>query len=274
VNAPVHIAIRSTPPRILDEVKEIWHHRELFYFLAWRDIKVRYKQTVLGVAWAVLQPLLSVIVSSLIFGRLAHMPSDGVAYPLFFFAGQLPWTLMSSGVGSSASSLVGSPSLVTKVYFPRMIIPGAAVLSGLIDSLISAVGLGFLMVRYGAPVSPRLLLLVPIVALILILSCAVGGWLSAVNVKYRDVRYVVPFFMQLWFFATPVIYPASLVPEKWRLLLAFNPMVGFIDAFRAACFGRPIDGVAFTISTAVTFAFLALATRTFRRIEQTFADYI
>jgi lipopolysaccharide transport system permease protein len=271
---PVHIAIRSTPPRIWDEVQEVWHHRELFYFLAWRDVKVRYKQTVLGVAWAVLQPLLSVIVSSLIFGRLAHIPSDGVAYPLFFFAGQLPWMLMSSGVAASSNSLVGSPSLVTKVYFPRMIIPGAAVLSGLVDSLISAVGLAFLMVRYGAPMSPRLLLLVPIVALILILSCAIGGWLAAVNVKYRDVRYIVPFFMQLWFFATPVIYPASLVPEKWRLLLAFNPMMGFIDAFRAACFGRPIDGASFAISTAVTFMFLALAARTFRRIEQTFADYI
>jgi lipopolysaccharide transport system permease protein len=274
LEAPVHIAIRSTPPRIWDEVREVWHHRELFYFLAWRDVKVRYKQTVLGVAWAVLQPLLSVIVSSLIFGRLAHMPSDGVAYPLFFFAGQLPWMLMSSGVGASASSLVGSPNLVTKVYFPRMIIPGAAVLSGLVDSLISAFGLAFLMVRYGAPVSPRLLLLAPIVVLILILSCAIGGWLAAVNVKYRDVRYIVPFFMQLWFFATPVIYPASLVPAKWRLLLAFNPMMGFIDAFRAACFGRPIDGVSFAISTVVTFMFLALAARTFRRIEQTFADYI
>ena len=272
--ASVHIAIRSTPPRIWDEVREIWHHRELFYFLAWRDVKVRYKQTVLGIAWAVLQPLLSVIVSSLIFGRLAHMPSEGVAYPLFFFAGQLPWMLMSSGVGASSSSLVGSPSLVTKVYFPRMIIPAAAVLSGLIDSLVSAVGLAFLMARYGAPISPRLLLLAPIVGLILILSCAVGGWLAAVNVKYRDVRYVVPFFMQLWFFATPVIYPASLVPEKWRLLLALNPMSGFIDAFRAACFDRPIDTVAFAISTAVTFMFLALAVRTFRRIEQTFADYI
>jgi homopolymeric O-antigen transport system permease protein len=272
--APVHIAIRSTPPRIWDELREVWHHRELFYFLAWRDVKVRYKQTVIGIGWAVLQPLLSVIVSSLIFGRLAHMPSDGVAYPLFFFAGQLPWMLMSSGVGASSSSLVGSPSLVTKVYFPRMIIPGAAVLSGLIDSLIATLGLAFLMVRYGAPISPRLVLLVPIVALILILSCAVGGWLAAVNVKYRDVRYVVPFFMQLWFFATPVIYPSSLVPDQWRLVLAFNPMVGFIDAFRATCFGRPIDGVALAISSVMTFTFLALATRTFRRIEQTFADYI
>ncbi len=272
--APVHIAIRSTPPRIWDEAQEIWHHRELFYFLAWRDVKVRYKQTVLGIAWAVLQPLLSVTVTSLIFGRLARMPSDGIAYPLFFFAGQLPWMLMASGVGASSSSLVGSPNLVTKVYFPRMIIPGAAVLAGLVDSLIAAVGLAFLMLRYGAPVSLRLLLLLPIVVLILSLSSAVGGWLAAVNVKYRDVRYVVPFFMQLWFFVTPVIYPASLVPERWRLLLALNPMAGFIDAFRAVCFGRPIDGVAFAISTAVTFMFLALAVRTFRRIEQTFADYI
>ena len=272
----MHIAIRSTPPRVRDELREVWHHRELFYFLAWRDVKVRYKQTVLGVAWAVLQPLLSVIVSSLIFGRLAHMPSDGVAYPLFFYAGNLPWMLMASGVGASASSLVGSPNLMTKVYFPRMIIPGAAVLSGLIDFLIASLGLVFLMARYGGQVSWQLLLLAPIVALILLLTCAVGGWLAAVNVKYRDVRYVVPFFMQLWFFATPVIYPASLVPEKWRLLLAFNPMVGFIDAFRAACFGRPIDGFTLAIAARrlVTVGFLALATRTFRSIEQTFADFI
>jgi lipopolysaccharide transport system permease protein len=272
--APVHIAIRSTAPRVRDELREVWHHRELFYFLAWRDVKVRYKQTVLGVAWAVLQPLLSVVVSTLIFGRLAHMPSEGVGYPLFFYAGNLPWMLMAAGVGASASSLVGSPNLITKVYFPRMIIPGAAVLSGLIDFVIAGVGLVFLMARDGGVVSWHLLLLLPIVALVLLLTCAVGGWLAAINVKYRDVRYVVPFFMQLWFFATPVIYPATLVPPKWRVLLAFNPMVGYIDAFRAACLGRPIDFVTFGIAISVTGGFLALAARTFRSVEQTFADYI
>jgi lipopolysaccharide transport system permease protein len=270
----VHIAIRPTPPRIFDELREVWDHRELFYFLAWRDVQVRYKQTVLGVAWAVLQPLLAVIVSSLIFGRLAHMPSDGVPYPLFFYAGNLPWVLMASGVGASAASLVGSPNLITRVYFPRMIIPAAAVLSGLIDFFIAAAGLGFLMVRYGISPSWQLLLAAPVLGLILLLTCAVGGWLAAVNVKYRDVRYVVPFFMQIWFFATPVIYPASLVPPQWRVLLALNPMVGFIDAFRAACFGRPFDGVTFAIATAVTFALLTLAIRTFRSVEQTFADFI
>jgi len=271
---PVHIAIRSTPPRLRDELDELWHHRELFYFLAWRDVKVRYKQTVLGVAWAVIQPLLTVVVFTLFFGRLAHIPSDGVPYPLFAYAGILPWTLLAAGVGASASSLVGSPSLVTKVYFPRMIIPGAAVLSGLVDFLIAGVGLGVLMVRYGAHASWHLLLVVPIVALILLLTCAVGGWLAAVNVKYRDVRYVVPFFMQIWMFASAVMYPASLVPQKWRLLMAFNPMAGFIEAFRAACFGRPVDGLPLTMSVLVTLACLAIAARTFRNIEQTFADFI
>ena len=270
----VHIAIRPTPPRILDELREVWEHRELFYFLAWRDVQVRYKQTVLGVAWAVLQPLLAVIVSSLIFGRLAHMPSDGIPYPLFFYAGNLPWMLIASGVGASAASLVGSPNLITRVYFPRMIIPGAAVLSGLVDFLIAGVGLVFLMVRYRISPSWHLLLVAPVLGLILLLTCAVGGWLAAINVKYRDVRYVVPFFMQIWFFVTPVIYPASLVPPQWRVLLALNPMAGLIDAFRAACFGRPFDSVTFVISTAVTFALLALAVRTFRSIEQTFADFI
>ena len=270
----VHIAIRPKPPRIVDELREVWDHRELFYFLAWRDVQVRYKQTVLGVAWAVLQPLLAVVVSSLIFGRLAHMPSDGIAYPLFFYAGNLPWILMASGVGSSAASLVGSPNLITRVYFPRMIIPAAAVLSGLIDFLIAAAGLVFLLVRYHTAPSWRLLLVAPVLGLILLLTCAVGGWLAAINVKYRDVRYVVPFFMQIWFFATPVIYPASLVPPQWRVLLALNPMVGLIDAFRAACFGRPFDWMTFLIATVVTFALLTLAIRTFRSVEQTFADYI
>jgi lipopolysaccharide transport system permease protein len=269
-----HIAIRPTLPSLRDELREIWTHRELFYFLAWRDIKVRYKQTLLGVAWAILQPVLTMVVFTLFFGRLAHMPSDGVPYPLFAYAGILAWTLMAAGVGASASSIVGSPTLVTKVYFPRMIIPGAAVLAALVDFVIAGGGLVFLMVRYGVAISPHMLLAVPLVALMFVLTCAVGGWLSALNVKYRDIRYIVPFFMQLWMFATPVIYPASLVPGKWRVVLALNPMAGFIDAFRNACFGRPIDPFGLITSTAVTAAMLLLAVRTFRGVEQTFADYI
>ncbi len=272
--ATVHIAIRSTPPRLRDELSEVWHHRELFYFLAWRDVKVRYKQTVLGVLWAILQPIMTMGVFTLFFGRLAHMPSDGVAYPLFSYAGILPWTLMAAGVGASSSSLVGNPNLITRVYFPRMIIPGAAVLSALVDFLIAAVGLSILMVRYGVHPGWSLAIVAPIVFLIVILSSAVGGWLAAVNVKYRDVRYVVPFFMQIWFFATPVIYPASIVPERWRPWLALNPMVGLVDAFRAACFGRPIDVLGFSIATIVTVAMLVLAVRMFRSVEQTFADFI
>ena len=210
----IHIAIRSTRPQLSAELRELWEHRELFYFLAWRDIKVRYKQTVLGIAWAVLQPAMTMIVFTLFFGKLARVPSDGVAYPLFAYAGILPWTLMAAGVGASSGSVVGSPNLITKVYFPRMIIPGAAVLSGLVDFLIAAVGLALLMARYGGHVSWTLVGLVPVVGLILLLAAGVGGFLAAVNVKYRDVRYIVPFFMQLWMFATPVIYSASLVPAR------------------------------------------------------------
>ncbi len=272
--SPIHISIRATPPTLASELEELWHHRELFYFLAWRDIKVRYKQTLLGVAWAFLQPLLTMVVFTLFFGRLAKVPSDGIAYPLFAYAGILPWTLMASGVGASAGSVVGSPNLVTKVYFPRMIIPAAAVLSGIVDFAIAGIGLVFLMVRFGAHPSPGILALLPIVALMVLLTSAVGGWLAAINVKYRDVRYVVPFFMQLWMFATPVIYPSSLVPATWRPLLALNPMAGFIEAFRSACFGRPFDLASLATSTIVTVIALLVAMRTFRSVEQTFADYI
>jgi homopolymeric O-antigen transport system permease protein len=270
----IHIPIRPTPPSVQFELSELWHHRELFYFLAWRDIKVRYKQTVLGVAWAVLQPLSTMLVFTLFFGKLAHVPSDGVAYPLFAYAGILPWTLFASGVAASATSLVGSPNLITKVYFPRMIIPGAAVLSGVADFLIASVGLGYLMLRYGGHLSWNVVALVPVVALILLLASGVGGWLSAINVKYRDVRYIVPFLMQLWMFTTPIIYSTTLIPPKWRFVMALNPMASFIDAFRSVCFGRALDWTGLATSTIVTAGVLLLAMRTFRNLEQSFADYI
>ena len=228
----------------------------------------------LGVAWAVLQPALTMIVFTLFFGKLARVPSDGIAYPLFAYAGILPWTLMASGVGASSGSVVASPSLITKVYFPRMIIPGAAVLSGLIDFLIAGVGLALLMMRYGGHVSWTLVGLAPVVALILLLAAGVGGFLAAINVKYRDVRYIVPFFMQLWMFATPVIYSASLVPARWRVFLALNPMASFVEAFRASCFGKPLDWTGIGLSTLVTLTVVVVAVRAFRSVEQTFADYI
>jgi lipopolysaccharide transport system permease protein len=181
---------------------------------------------------------------------------------------------MAAGVGASSGSVVGSPNLITKVYFPRMIIPGAAVLSGLVDFLIAGAGLALLMMRYGSGPSWTLIALVPVVALILLLAAGVGGFLAAVNVKYRDVRYIVPFFMQLWMFATPVIYSASLVPSRWRLFLALNPMASYIEAFRAVCFGRPLDWTSIGLSTVVTFIVVVIAMRAFRTVERTFADYI
>jgi len=272
---PIHIAIRPARPRLRDELLDFWQHRELCYFLAWRDVKVRYKQTVLGVAWAVLQPALTMIVFTLFFGHLAHMPSDGVPYPLFAYAGILPWSLMAAGVSASSGSIIGSPTLITKVYFPRMIIPASAVFSGLVDFAVAVVGLCALMWRYHVAVTPYILLSIPVVLLTLLLSCAVGGWLAAVTVRYRDIRYVVPFFMQLWMFGTPVFYPASLVPPgKWRLILALNPMATFTDAFRSAWVGRAPDPAPLALATAVTLIVFAVAVRTFRSFERTFADYI
>jgi homopolymeric O-antigen transport system permease protein len=272
--ATFHIAIRPTRPRLISELVDLWQHRELCYFLAWRDVKVRYKQTILGVAWAVLQPALTMLVFTLFFGHLAKMPSDGMPYPLFAYAGILPWTLMASGVSASSGSIVGSPNLITKVYFPRMIIPAAAAVSGLVDFLVAVVGLVILMLRYRMPVTWHIFMAVPIVVLTLALACAVGGWLAAVTVRYRDIRYVVPFFMQLWLFATPVFYPASLIYGKWRLVLALNPMATYIEEFRRAWFGIAPDFAALALATTVTLAALATATYTFRSLERTFADYI
>ena len=219
-------------------VRELWRYRELLYFLTWRDIQVRYKQTVLGAAWAILQPLATMLMFWLFFGNLAHMPSDDIPYPLFAFAGLLPWMFFANAVTNSGNSLVGSANLVTKVYFPRMIIPGAAVLAGLVDFAIAFVVLGVLMVCYGRVPGWHAVWLLPYLVLLLaFLATGVGMWLSALNVKYRDIRYVLPFLIQLWMFATPIIYPASIVPLKWRWVLAINPVTGIVEGFRAALFG-------------------------------------
>ena len=218
-------------------LRELWAYRELLYFLTWRDIKVRYKQTVLGVAWAILQPVVSMVVFTLFFGRLAHMPSDGIPYPIFAYAGLLPWTFVSNAVAGAGDSLVGSAALVTKVYFPRLVIPCAAVCAALVDFAIAAVVLFGMMLWYGMALHWQMLMLAPLAAIAALLAAAVGMWMSALNVKYRDVRYALPFLIQVWMFATPIIYPASIVPEKWRWLLAFNPLTGVIEGFRSALFG-------------------------------------
>jgi lipopolysaccharide transport system permease protein len=257
------------------DVRGLWPYRELLYFLTWRDVKIRYKQTLFGVAWAVMQPLFTMIVFTLFFGRLAGMPSDGVPYPLFAYAGLLPWTFFANAITSSSNSLVGSANLITKVYFPRMIIPTAAVAAGLVDFAIAFVILIGLMAYYGVGVTWNMLMLLPLVALTTLLALGTGMLLSALNVKYRDVRFVLPFLVQLWMFVSPVIYPMSIVPETWQWVLALNPVSGIIENLRVALFGqRDFDWLSLATSAALTFALLIYSAYTFRRMEQSFADTV
>ncbi|HUO51736.1 MAG TPA: ABC transporter permease [Gemmatimonadaceae bacterium] len=254
---------------------EIWEYRELLYFLVWRDVKVRYKQTALGAAWAVIQPLLTMIVFSLFFGRLAKVPSDGIPYPIFSFAALVPWTFFATGLNLSSNSLVGSANLVQKVYFPRLIIPIATVLSGLVDFAIAMAVLFGMMAFYGIAPTWNALWLPAFVLLALVTSLAVGLWLSALNVEYRDVRFLVPFLSQLWMYATPVAYPSSLLHEPWRTVFGLNPMVGVVEGFRWALLGvntRP--GGMILVSAGAALAMLVGGAFYFRRMERTFADVV
>ena len=256
-------------------VRELWEHRELLYFLTWRDIKVRYKQTALGVAWAVLQPLATMAVFSLFFGRLARMPSEGVPYPLFAFTALVPWTFFANGLTQAANSVVLNQNLVTKIYFPRLAIPIATVLAGAVDFVLAFLLLVVLMLYYGVPLSPRTLWIVPFSLLALVTALGVGFWLAALNVQYRDVRYTVPFLVQLWLFATPIAYPSTLLSEPWRTVYGVNPMVGVVEGFRWALLGTgagPSKMVA--VSAVVALLLLVSGAVYFRRMEQTFADVV
>ncbi len=255
-------------------LRELWAYRELLYFLTWRDIKVRYKQTVLGVAWAVLQPVVTMLIFTLFFGKLAHMPSDGIPYPIFAYAGLLPWTFFSNAVSGAGDSLVGSAALVTKVYFPRLVIPCAAVCAALVDFAIASVILFAMMIWYGVTFHWQMLMLVPLAATAALLAAAVGMWMSALNVKYRDVRYALPFLIQVWMFATPIIYPASIVPEKWRWLLSLNPLTGVIEGFRSALFGRTFHWGDLGAAAGITLTGLVYSAYAFRRMERQFADIV
>lgn len=273
-----HLVIESVSGWKPLDPHDLWRYRELFYFLTWRDVKVRYKQTSLGAAWAVLQPLGNMILFTLLFGRLAKLPSDGIPYPLFAYAGLLPWTFFANAVGSSGNSLVGSSHLITKVYFPRMIIPASAILAGLVDLGISFVVMAALMVWYGVPVSGSILMMPILVLLTAILALGVGMWLSALHVRYRDIRYLIPFLIQFWMFATPVIYPASLMPERYRMIYFLNPMSGLIEAYRVALLGG-VNGAKFNLVTlgmagGLAILMLIYATYHFRRMEKTFADIV
>jgi len=256
------------------DLSDLWLHRDLFFFLIWRDVKVRYKQTVLGAAWAILQPLLTMVVFTLFFGKLAKVPSDGIPYPIFAYAGLLPWTFFSNAITASSNSLVGNASLITKVYFPRMVIPAAAVGAGLVDLAIAALILVAMMAYYGFGLGWTALMLIPLVVLTALFALGVGMWMSGLNVKYRDVRYALPFCIQLWMYATPIIYPISFIPERWRWILLFNPLTGIIDGFRSALFGRTFPWLELVVSAILTLLFLVYAAYSFKRMERNFADII
>jgi lipopolysaccharide transport system permease protein len=271
---PVH-RIRPSRRWVALDLGELWSYRELLYFLVWREIKVRYKQTALGVAWAVIQPVFAMIVFSVIFGRLAHLPSDGTPYPVFTYAALLPWQLFSYALTESSNSVVSNQRVITKVYFPRLILPLASVCVGLADFLISFGVLLGLMAYYHLTPTVAAWTLPLWVLLTVLTALSVGLWLSALNVRYRDIKYAVPFVTNVWMYATPVAYSLSIVPPAWRRLYALNPMVGVVQAFRWALLGQSRSpGSAVVISVVAVLALLASGLIYFRRTEQTFADIV
>jgi lipopolysaccharide transport system permease protein len=256
-------------------LRHLWEYRELLYFLVWRDVKVRYKQTLLGGAWAVLQPLLTMVVFSIFFGRLAKLPSEGLPYPIFAYAALVPWTFFANGLSNASNSLVGSAHLIKKVYFPRLAIPIAAVLAGLVDFAIAFAVLVVMMVGYGVMPTVQMVWLPLLMLLALVTSLGVGLWFSALNVRFRDVRYVVPFLVQIWMFATPIAYSSTLLDEKWRTIYALNPMVGVVDGFRWALLGTDTSpGLPMVASSAVAVLMLVSGAYFFRRMERRFADVV
>ena len=254
---------------------ELWAYRELLYFLAWREVKVRYKQTAIGVAWAVLQPLFTMLVFSLFFGRLAKIPSDGIPYPVFVLAALVPWNFFANGLAQSANSLVGTSNLITKVYFPRLAIPISSILSGVFDFLIALVLLLALMLFFRSVPRWTVLCLPTFFLLALVTAMGVGLWLAAVSVEYRDVRHAMPFLTQFWMFATPIAYPSSLLHEPWRTLYGLNPMVGVVEGFRWALLGKgPAPAPMIGVSALAAVIILITGAFYFRRMERTFADII
>ena len=256
------------------QLKESWDHRELLYFLIWRDLKVRYRQTFLGIAWVVLQPLLMTLVFTIFFSRLGHFQSEGVPYPLFAYAGLLPWTFFANSVLAGSFSLVGNSSIITKVYFPRLLIPLAVVGVRLVDLLIASVVLVVLMLFYGISVRLNMLALPIFVVESALLSVAISSWVSVLTVRYRDIGTLLPVIVQLWMFASPIIYPASTVPDKWSTVYALNPMVGIISGFRASFFGLPFNWRAIAIGGAVTLAMLGYVMFIFNRWQERLIDQL
>jgi lipopolysaccharide transport system permease protein len=268
------VVIEANKAWVAVNLRDLWTYRELLYFLIWRDVKIRYKQTLLGAAWAIIQPLLTMLIFTLIFSEVAKIDSNGIPYPVFAYAALLPWTFFANALTTSGNSIVGSAHLITKVYFPRLIIPVTAVCAGLVDLAVAFPMLVALMFYYHTGVTMNVLLLPPLVLLTTLLAIAVGTWLSAINVRYRDVKFAIPFIVQIWMYLSPVAYPSSVVPTKWRIFYSLNPLVGIIDGYRSALFGRAFDWKAIIISLVLTLTFLAYASRQFRKMEKTFADIV
>ena len=260
--------------RALD-LPSLWEYRELLYFFCWRDIKVRYKQTALGATWALLQPFLTMLIFSVIFGRFAKMPSEGVPYPIFAYCGLLPWGLFAFALSETSNSLVGHAHLITKVYFPRLLVPVAGLLTGLVDFAIAFILLVAMMFYYRLPIHATVLVIPVLLLFAIVTSLGVGLWLSALTVKYRDVRHILPFITQFWLYATPVAYPSSLIPHKWRFLMGINPMSGVVEGFRWALLGSAkVDLGLMAVSLLSVLILLAGGLVYFDRMESTFADLV
>jgi len=255
---------------------DLWRYRELIYFMTWRDLKVRYKQTLLGASWAILRPFLTMVVFSIFFGRLAKMPSDNIPYPIFTFTALLPWELFATALNVASRSLVQNSNMITKIYFPRVILPLSSILAGLADFAVAFLVLLGMMVYYGFMPTGALWSLPLFILLAMISSLGVGLWLSAMNVQYRDIGYVTPFLVQFWMYITPIAYPASLVPEKWQLLYALNPMTGVVEGFRWALLGsaKSAPGPMMIVSTTIAIVLMVSGMFYFRRMERQFADMV
>lgn len=269
-----HIRIEPMRGWISLQLRELWSYRELLYFLTWRDVKVRYKQTALGALWAILVPFLNMVVFAVVFGNFAKMPSDGIPYPIFSYTALLPWTYFATSLSGASNSLLGSASMITKVYFPRLIVPISSVLSGLVDFAFAFLVMVGMMIYYQSRPTIYVLLLPVFLLLALVTALGVGLWLSALNVKYRDVRYIVPFLVEFWKYATPVVYPSSLLGEPWRTLLGLNPMAGVIEGFRWALLGSKPPESMILVSVAVAILLFVTGAFYFRRMEKNFADLV
>jgi lipopolysaccharide transport system permease protein len=267
--------ITSSQSLLSLDLRELWEYRELLYFFVWRDVKVRYKQTAIGATWAILQPFMTMVVFTLFFGKLAHIPSNGLPYPIFYYTALLPWTYFSTALQGATNTVVDHQNVITKVYFPRLILPCSAVVAGLVDFAVSFVVLLGMLLYYRIYPTWTVLLIPVLLLLAVFTALGVGLWLSALNAMYRDVRYVMPFLIQFWLFASPVAYPSSMVPQRWRLLYGLNPMAGVIEGFRWAIAGHgQAPGLMFAVSAAVILVVLVGGLAFFQRMQSTIADYV